>query len=144
MADLALAWLCGLAGLVGLGLQLPKQTILPGMGLLAVVGVYFLLQHGQRTRTVAGATKEVMGGGIFAVGALFFVWLQMTWSAALMAGSLAWAGLCGLNCLCIARWDCSRDAVMKQDSLAQLWAGSGIADFGSGGGVAGNAGGTGG
>lgn len=118
-------WLAGLAAVVVLGLRLPLREILWGAVMLAGVGGYFLVHHWERTRALAGAVKELMAGVVFAVGAVFFVAVQIPFSWAFALALLAWGGLCAMNCLAIACWDRARDAAMGQHSLARCWVGAG-------------------
>jgi len=114
-------WVVALALAVVFGLQLPLHKIICGLVLLFVLAGYFLLHHSQRIRKHAGTMKEMMAGLIFAVGAIFFVIIQVPPTPAFMLIFVAWAALCCMNCLTIACWDRTRDIAMGQHSLAQCW-----------------------
>jgi hypothetical protein len=119
----AVAWSVGLALAAAMALQMSAREMLAGAGLLAAVGVYFLLHHLQSSRERAGRWKEPMAGLVFAVGALFFVTLNLQITVAFVLAALAWGGLCAMNCMVIAGWDRERDAAMAQPSMARRWAG---------------------
>jgi hypothetical protein len=125
---LMVAWCVGLALAAVMALQMSAPEMLAGAGLLAALGAYFLLHHLQSSRERAGRWKELMAGVGFALGALFFVALNLqiavpfVWVSFMLA-ALAWGGLCVMNCLVIAGWDRASDAAMKQPSLARRWAG---------------------
>ncbi|MBT5846476.1 MAG: hypothetical protein HOH86_07750, partial [Verrucomicrobiales bacterium] len=74
---LTVAWCVGLAMAAVMALQMSAREMFAGAGLLAAVGVYFLLHHLQSSRERAGRWKEPMAGMGFAVGALFFVALNL-------------------------------------------------------------------
>ena len=116
-------WLGALLAAMTLAVRLPANEWLAGLVLAAVVGGYFLLQHHRALRGVAGQGKELMAGAGFAVGTLFFVMIQAPWSWPLLLLGMAWAVLCGINCLLIAGWDRARDAAMGQPSMARRWPG---------------------
>ena len=115
-------WLGAAVGMVVLGLSLPWKEIAWGMVMLMGVGGYFMLQHWERTRGVVGAFKELMAGAVFAVGAVFFVMVQASFSWAFVMGVCAWVGLCAMNCMVIAYGDREVDADMRQPSLVRYWA----------------------
>jgi hypothetical protein len=119
----AAAWSVGLALAAAMALQMSAREMLAGAGLLAAVGVYFLLHHLQSSRERAGRWKEPMAGLVFAVGALFFVTLNLQITVPFVLAALAWGGLCAMNCMVIAGWDRDRDAAMAQPSMARRWAG---------------------
>ena len=119
----AAAWSVGLALAAAMALQMSAREMLAGAGLLAAVGVYFLLHHLQSSRERAGRWKEPMAGLVFAVGALFFVTLNLQITVPFVLAALAWGGLCAMNCMVIAGWDRERDAAMAQPSMARRWAG---------------------
>ncbi len=121
--SLAVAWCIGVVLASALALQLPMRTVLAGGVLLAGLGVYFLLHHLQTSRERAGRWKELMAGGAFAAGTLFFVTLNLQITLPFVLVALAWGGLCVMNCLLIAGWDRKCDAAMAQPSLARRWAG---------------------
>ncbi len=120
---LAAAWCVGLALVVVMALQVSAREMLAGAGLLAAVGVYFLLHHCQTTRERAGRWKEPMAGLGFAVGALFFVTLKLEITLPFVFAAVAWVGLCAMNCMVIAGRDRECDAAMAQPSMARHWAG---------------------
>ena len=120
---LATAWCVGLTLAVVMALQTSAREMLAGAGLLAAVGVYFLLHHWQTTREEAGRWKEPMAGLGFAVGALFFVTLKLEITLPFVLAAVAWVGLCAMNCMVIAGRDRECDAAMAQPSMARRWAG---------------------
>ena len=103
------------------GLQLPLHEIICALVLLFALAGYFLLHHSLRIRKHAGKMKETTAGLVFAVGAIFFVVIQVPQTLPFMLVFVAWAALCCMNCLTIACWDRARDAAMRQHSLAQCW-----------------------
>jgi hypothetical protein len=120
---LTVAWCAGLGMAAVMALQMSAREMFAGAGLLAVVGVYFLLHHWQTTRERAGRWKEPMAGVAFAVGALFFVALNLQITLPFVLAAVAWGGLCAMNCMVIAGWDRECDAAMAQPSMARRWAG---------------------
>ncbi|MDC0220001.1 hypothetical protein OAL58_08495 [Verrucomicrobia bacterium] len=120
---LAAAWCGGLTLAVVMALQMSAREMLAGAGLLAAVGVYFLLHHWHTTREEAGRWKEPMAGLGFAVGVLFFVTLKLEITLPFVLAAVAWIGLCAMNCMVIAGRDRECDAAMAQPSMARRWTG---------------------
>ncbi len=96
------------AGLIILG-KLGIQTRIAGLVMSAAVIFYFLGIHGVPDHVNRWIPKEIVAGGIFAVGAAIPAWTHAEeMRNSLMPELFLFAGLCALNCLSIECWEHNR------------------------------------
>lgn len=83
---------------------LPHDYLTTGAAVATVTGAYLLAVHAGRRWLGAGA-KELSVGVVFAAGVSVPLAADATAGGAWLPGVTAFAGLCALNCLLIARWE---------------------------------------
>lgn len=103
-----------IAALIG---SLPRRTILAGLFLAALVGVYFVWNQLAGARFGRGWAKEALVGILFAGGCALAPWMAAP-SLARLFPILLFALVCLANCLLISRMERDRDITRGEVSLA--------------------------
>ena len=108
------------AGALALGF-LPRIYLEVGAAVAFGTGAYLIAVHLGRRLLGAGA-KELSVGVVFAAGVSVPLAVGGGPGREWLPGAVAFAGLCALNCLLIARWEEPRSSVPRRALVVAAWA----------------------
>jgi hypothetical protein len=84
---------------------LPRTYLNTGFVVAAVALAYFVAVHGAANRLLGRGTKEAAVGVVFAAGTALPLVAEAAPCALWLAGVIAFAALCWLNCALISMWE---------------------------------------
>ncbi len=118
------AWMAGVALVMTMDLfvittRLVSATMTLGAALGLVALLYLILNQLRPSLWQTLPMKEIVIGFLFAAGAV--VPLRPGLTSAILPAWLLFAGLCSLNCVCIATWERELDVAQQRVSIATVF-----------------------